>query len=116
MGATSVESGTGTAVSGGSAASVATFGESEVGTAISGGSAVSAATSGNPSLDVPGCETLVVVNAAHTHQRAIPHMGNAADKGITSGAKGFESVGLGIPAACADTSGGSSMLDASLGC
>ncbi len=94
--------------------SAATSGGFGADTTISGGSAASAATSGNPSVDVAGSGTLAVVNTAHTHQKAIPHMGNATDKGITSGTKGFESAGLEIPAARADTSGGSSTLDASL--
>ncbi len=56
----------------------------EVIDAASGGSAASAATSGDPSVDVAGSGVLVVVYAAQTHHKAIPHMGNVADSGISA--------------------------------
>ncbi len=80
----------------------------------SGGSAVSAATSGDIIAGATVSRVSVVVYEAQIHHKAIPNVGSVTDRGISSGTGRFESAGLGITAARADTSGGSSMLDASL--
>ncbi len=75
------------------------------------GSAASAATSGDITVDVATSGSSVVVYAAQMQHKAIPIMGSASDRGISSGTGGLTWVDLGIPAARADTSGASLTLD-----
>ncbi len=83
----------------------------EASTTAWGGSAACAATSGGAAADAIPWGSSEMVYAAQTQHKAIPILGSASDRGISSGTGGHKRKGLRIPAACADTSGTSLTLD-----